>query len=97
MPTPSPQPESQPGSHRTQGRNPPLAYLFERFPAFTQTFCAREILVLSRQGLPMPIFSIRRPAEPPPGDLPLQDLNIRYLPDTNRLTFKLDTKLLSPW
>lgn len=36
-----------------------LAYVFERFPSFTQTFCAREILELERQGLRPLIFSIR--------------------------------------
>jgi glycosyltransferase involved in cell wall biosynthesis len=96
MPTRSPQPKVQPGADAAQGGTPSLAYLFERFPAFTQTFCAREVLELSRQGLPVPIYSIRRPVEPPPSDLPLQDLNVRYLPDTNRLRFKLETKLLSP-
>lgn len=36
-----------------------LAYVFERFPSFTQTFCVREILELERQGLRPLIFSIR--------------------------------------
>lgn len=35
-----------------------LAYVFERFPSFTQTFCVREILELERQGLKPLIFSI---------------------------------------
>ena len=35
-----------------------LAYVFERFPSFTQTFCVREILELERQGLRPLIFSI---------------------------------------
>jgi colanic acid/amylovoran biosynthesis glycosyltransferase len=38
---------------------PQLAYVFERFPSFTQTFCVREILELERQGLRPLIFSIR--------------------------------------
>ncbi|MEZ5299594.1 MAG: glycosyltransferase family 4 protein [Verrucomicrobiales bacterium] len=38
---------------------PPLAYVFERFPSFTQTFCAREILELERQGMKPALFSIR--------------------------------------
>ena len=41
-----------------QGR-PHLAYVFERFPTFTQTFCVREILELERQGLRPLLFSIR--------------------------------------
>ena len=35
-----------------------LAYVFERFPSFTQTFCVREILELERQGLHPLLFSI---------------------------------------
>jgi len=36
-----------------------LAYVFERFPSFTQTFCVREILELERQGMRPLVFSIR--------------------------------------
>jgi len=36
-----------------------MAYVFERFPTFTQTFCVREILELERQGLRPMLFSIR--------------------------------------
>jgi colanic acid/amylovoran biosynthesis glycosyltransferase len=36
-----------------------LAYVFERFPTFTQTFCVREVVELERQGLRPLIFSIR--------------------------------------
>ena len=35
-----------------------LAYVFERFPSFTQTFCVREVLELERLGLRPLIFSI---------------------------------------
>jgi glycosyltransferase involved in cell wall biosynthesis len=35
-----------------------LAYIFERFPSFTQTFCVREILELERMGVRPVIFSI---------------------------------------
>lgn len=35
-----------------------LAYVFERFPTFTQTFCVREILELERAGVRPVIFSI---------------------------------------
>lgn len=35
-----------------------LAYIFERFPTFTQTFCVREILELERMGVKPLIFSI---------------------------------------
>jgi colanic acid/amylovoran biosynthesis glycosyltransferase len=58
------------------------AYLFERFPTFTQTFCTREVAEMQRQGLAPWIFSIRRPAAEPaqdvPGDLASQ---VRYLPE----------------
>lgn len=37
---------------------PHLAYVFERFPTFTQTFCVREILELERIGVKPVIFSI---------------------------------------
>lgn len=35
-----------------------FAYVFERFPSFTQTFCVREILALERQGVKLALFSI---------------------------------------
>jgi len=74
--------------------NRKLGYLFERFPAFTQTFCAREIAELYRQGVKPPIYSIRRPVEEPPANIPLDNIPIYYLPDTNSLRFKLKTKLI---
>ena len=42
-----------------------LAYLFERFPKFSQTFCYREIAELSRQGVRPAIFSLRAPDRGP--------------------------------
>ena len=45
-----------------------FAYLFERFPSFTQTFCYREVAELYRQGLEFPIFSLRQPKNEPPQD-----------------------------
>jgi len=38
-----------------------LAYLFERFPKFSQTFCYREIAELFRQGCRPAVFSLRAP------------------------------------
>jgi colanic acid/amylovoran biosynthesis glycosyltransferase len=38
-----------------------LAYVFERFPKFSQTFCYREIAELFHQGIRPAIFSLRRP------------------------------------
>jgi len=37
---------------------PHLAYIFERFPTFTQTFCVREVMELERLGVRPIIFSI---------------------------------------
>jgi colanic acid/amylovoran biosynthesis glycosyltransferase len=73
-----------------------LGYLFERFPAFTQTFCARELAELYRQGATPPVFSIRRPTEDPPLNIPLENIQVSYLPDTNSLEFKIRTKLILP-
>ncbi len=42
-----------------------VAYLFERFPSFGQTFCYREVVELLRQGAEVRIFSIRRPSGEP--------------------------------
>ena len=42
---------------------PHFAYLFERFPSFTQTFCAREVMELQRQGARLLLFSIRNTGE----------------------------------
>ncbi|MBV8101957.1 MAG: glycosyltransferase family 4 protein [Verrucomicrobia bacterium] len=70
-----------------------LAYLFERFPAFTKTFCAREVAELYRQNLRVPVFSIRRPNDDRPLNIPLNGVDIRYLPDSNGLRFKVLTRL----
>lgn len=42
-----------------------FAYLFERFPSFTQTFCFREVLQMRALGLDAPAFSIRQPNNEP--------------------------------
>jgi colanic acid/amylovoran biosynthesis glycosyltransferase len=73
-----------------------LGYLFERFPAFTQTFCARELAELYRQGISPPVYSIRHPTEARPANIPLENIPIYYLPDTNSLEFKIRTKLIPP-
>lgn len=46
--------EAEPALHRTV-----LAYLFERFPKFSQTFCYREIAEMFRLGQPPLLFSLR--------------------------------------
>jgi colanic acid/amylovoran biosynthesis glycosyltransferase len=71
-----------------------MGYLFERFPAFTQTFCARELAELYRQGASPPVYSIRRPTDDRPANVQLDKISIYYLPDTNSLGFKLKTKLI---
>ncbi len=47
-----------------------LAYVFERFPSFTQTFCAREVLELERQGLRPMLFSVRDTRDEVPRHFP---------------------------
>ncbi len=51
-----------------------IAYLFERFPSFTQTFCAREVIGMRRLGVEAAVYSIRAPRGEPrqdfPGELP---------------------------
>ncbi len=64
----------------------PWAYLFERFPSFTQTFCYREVTALQRQGLAPWIFSIRRPRDEPAQDFSAGVIaQVRYLPDEGDL------------
>jgi colanic acid/amylovoran biosynthesis glycosyltransferase len=60
---------------------PHLAYVFERFPSFTQTFCAREVLELERQGVRPLLFSIRDTREERPRHFP-DDLyeRVHFLP-----------------
>lgn len=42
-----------------------FAYVFERFPTFTQTFCVREVNELRRMGLRPLVFSIRDTSDEP--------------------------------
>ena len=62
------------------------AYLFERFPSWTQTFCYREVAEMERQGMAPWIWSIRRPEGEPPQTFPagLAD-RVRYLPEESEL------------
>src|SRR6266487_325342 len=63
-----------------------VAYLFERFPSFSQTFCYREVAELDRQGLTPPIFSIRKPKDEPPQDWDERIINrVHYLPGEKEL------------
>lgn len=59
-----------------------FAYLFERYPSFTQTFCVREVCALRGRGLEFPVFAIRHPADEPPQDYPAAALEkVIRLPD----------------
>jgi colanic acid/amylovoran biosynthesis glycosyltransferase len=60
-------------------RAAPFAYLFERFPSFTQTFCFREVEEMVRQGMEPAIYSIREADEGSAADPSLLD-RVRYLP-----------------
>lgn len=73
---------------------PGLAYLFERFPSFTQTFCYREIAELRRQGVVPAIFSVRHPKDEPPQDWdPAIAAAVTYLPDDEVLVKEVDRAL----
>ncbi|MFT4546334.1 MAG: colanic acid/amylovoran biosynthesis glycosyltransferase [Verrucomicrobiales bacterium] len=71
----------------TSFRKPDLAYVFERFPTFTQTFCVREILELERQGLRPMLFSIRDTRDEPLEDHFPPDLisRVHFLPPEKEL------------
>ncbi|MGH8047715.1 MAG: glycosyltransferase family 4 protein [Chthoniobacterales bacterium] len=58
-----------------------FAYLFERFPSFTQTFCFREVMEMRRQGVECPIWAIRDPSDEPRQDFPTELAGLtRYIP-----------------
>jgi glycosyltransferase involved in cell wall biosynthesis len=77
-----------------------FAYLFERFPSFTQTFCYREGLEMRRQGGDIPIFAIRVPHDIP-ADCPSElAAAVRYLPQPDALAAEMKTlRMLGryPW
>lgn len=64
-----------------------LAYVFERFPTFTQTFCVREVMEMMRQGVRPLIFSLRDTRDEPVQNYP-EELRqqVVYLPSGNQLT-----------
>lgn len=70
---------------------PEIAYVFERFPSFGQTFCYREVAELTRQGARLQIFSIRRPTDEP-DEAWDRDLvsRVNYLPDERELVREVD-------
>jgi colanic acid/amylovoran biosynthesis glycosyltransferase len=71
-----------------------LAYLFERFPSFSQTFCYREVAELRRQGLQPAVFSIRRPVDEPPQNWDSAIIHgVQYLPPDEELVREIDQAL----
>lgn len=71
-----------------------VAYLFERFPSFGQTFCYREVAELERQGVRVHVFSIRRPVEEPAEDWDKGIVErVQYLPEENPLVAEVDRVL----
>jgi colanic acid/amylovoran biosynthesis glycosyltransferase len=73
-----------------------IGYLFERFPRFTQTFCAREVAELYRQAMPVPVFSIYHPKEAIPEVTGLEQVRINYLPSTKNPIVIARAHLFSP-
>src|SRR6267378_5924404 len=70
---------------------PEIAYLFERFPSFGQTFCYREVAELERQGTKVHVYSIRRPVNEPKQDWDEQLVQrVHYLPEENALVREVD-------
>jgi glycosyltransferase involved in cell wall biosynthesis len=68
-----------------------VAYLFERFPSFGQTFCYREVAELERQGTEVTVFSIRRPANEPAQNWDQQLVGrVLYLPEEKQLVEEVD-------
>lgn len=68
-----------------------FAYLFERFPSFTQTFCYREVAEM-RSRLPFVVYSIRRP-----NNIPIdceEDLrsSVHYFPEEGAIKVDRETR-----
>ena len=73
-----------------------VAYLFERFPSFGQTFCYREVASLERQGVKVHVFSIRRPTGEPKQDWDEQLVRrVHYLPEEGALVREVDQAVRS--
>jgi colanic acid/amylovoran biosynthesis glycosyltransferase len=68
-----------------------VAYVFERFPSFGQTFCYREVEELVRQGADVSVFSIRRPAGEPPEAWDQEIVRrVTYLPEEGELVKEVE-------
>jgi len=74
-------PEGLPGAS-SNGRAPNgFAYVFERFPTFTQTFCFREVLAVRRHGINPWVCSVRTPSGEPFQNFPEEIREgTRYIP-----------------
>jgi colanic acid/amylovoran biosynthesis glycosyltransferase len=73
---------------------PEVAYLFERFPSFGQTFCYREVAELVRQGTQVDVYSIRQPGDEPKQDWDEQIVQrVHYLPEENVLVREVDRSI----
>jgi colanic acid/amylovoran biosynthesis glycosyltransferase len=73
-----------------------VAYLFERFPSFGQTFCYREVFELERQGATAHVFSIRQPVGEPEQDWDrnlVERVHFHYLPEEKPLVAEVDRLL----
>lgn len=68
-----------------------FAYLFEKFPSFSQTFCAREVAAMRRRGIQFPVFSIRTPANEPAQDCLCPIDAVQYLPEKYDAILASDT------
>ncbi|MEY2519461.1 MAG: hypothetical protein QOF24_1220 [Verrucomicrobiota bacterium] len=73
---------------------PEIAYLFERFPSFGQTFCYREVTELERQDASIRVYSIRRPVDEPEQDWDEEIVRrVHYLPEEPALVREVDAVL----
>lgn len=68
-----------------------FAYLFERFPTFTQTFCVREVVQMRTRVPEVPVYSIRTPAGEPRQDFPeAATRDVTYLPQDIEQALRTD-------
>ena len=73
----------------TEGYVVKFAYLFARFPSFTQTFCYREVAEMERQAEAFPVWSIRVPDDAPDDCPAALAQRVAYLPGRDALQAEL--------
>lgn len=67
-----------------------LAYLLERYPAFTQTFIVREVEEMRRQGVEALVVSLRAADEDPGGHFPAEATkNVITAPESEALVAEI--------